>query len=171
MTIREQTCCFTGHRRLPEVGRGMIESKAALIIRDLYSKGVRFFRVGGALGFDTVAAQLLFKLRTSELTDIKISLLYPFDGFTASWTDKQNALYAELLPQYDEVHCISKQNDSAAYLARNRALADGSAYCVAYCGTPTGGAVLRIRCDMPWSKAFKSSIYIHRNLLIEQLLI
>ena len=88
---REQTCCFTGHRKIPATETQVIKKQAEQYIRVLYNKGVRLFRVGGAMGFDTEMAQLLFLLRSSDITDIKVSLYYPFDGFTAGWTDEQIA--------------------------------------------------------------------------------
>lgn len=110
-----------------------IEAQAERYIRELYSIGVRFFRVGGAMGFDTMMAQLLFRLRT-DMPDMKVVLMYPFDDFTADgWTDAEKALYAELLPKYDEVHRVAERGGSGAYLERDRALVNGSAYCIAYC--------------------------------------
>lgn len=138
MTIEEQTCCFTGHRKLPETELDAIESQVEAHIRGLYDNGVRFFRVGGAVGFDTMMAQLLFRLRASDLPDVKVLLFYPFDGFTNGWTDAEKALYADLLPKYDEIHRVCDKGGSGAYLARDRALVDGSAYCIAYCRNVSG---------------------------------
>ena len=53
------------------------------------------------MGFDTIMAQLLFRLREINMPDITVSLFYPFDGFTDDRTSVQKALYADLLPLYD----------------------------------------------------------------------
>lgn len=129
----EQTCCFTGHRKLPTSELYAIEAQAEKQIRKLYANGVRVFRVGGAMGFDTMMAQLLFRLRETDMPDIKVVLMYPFDGFTDGWTVAEKALYAELLPKYDEVHRVAERGGSGAYLERDKALVNGSAYCIAYC--------------------------------------
>ena len=53
--MREETCCFTGHR---EISRGEAERLVALLdeeIERLAARGVRFFGAGGAEGFDTLA--------------------------------------------------------------------------------------------------------------------
>ena len=63
MMNREQTCFFSGHRNLPG-GRKweIIEAIAEDSIRNAYRRGVRRFLCGGALGFDTIAAQLVLSL-------------------------------------------------------------------------------------------------------------
>ena len=49
-------CCFTGHRNLPIDSMRAIYSRLGRAVRYAYDRGVREFRVGGALGFDTLAA-------------------------------------------------------------------------------------------------------------------
>ena len=67
---REKVCCFTGHRRLPAAKIDGIKRRAEERIRTLYADGVRVFCVGGAMGFDTIIAELLFRLRETELTEL-----------------------------------------------------------------------------------------------------
>lgn len=50
--MRDKTCCFTGHRKLPEVGRAEIALKTTEAIEELLSEGYYRFCAGGALGFD-----------------------------------------------------------------------------------------------------------------------
>ena len=49
-------CCFTGHRSISESEIVQIPSALGKIIDELYNNGVREFRAGGAIGFDTLAA-------------------------------------------------------------------------------------------------------------------
>ena len=51
--MRENTCCFTGHRSL---GSDFSKEKLSEAIGSLVERGVTVFIVGGALGFDTEAA-------------------------------------------------------------------------------------------------------------------
>ena len=37
--MRDKTCCFTGHRKLPEVGRAEIALKTKEAIEELLSEG------------------------------------------------------------------------------------------------------------------------------------
>ena len=127
--LKLKTCCFTGHRDLPLLMIPLIKNRTEKMIRELYSRGVRFWGVGGAIGYDTLAAEILFKLKESEMPDIKIILVYPFDGFTDRWTEAQRMDYESLLPRYDKVVCVADRPSKAAYLQRDRHLVDCSGYC------------------------------------------
>lgn len=50
--MREQTCCFTGHRQIPPEKRAEIAGQLELVIVSLYQRGVQFYGAGGARGFD-----------------------------------------------------------------------------------------------------------------------
>ena len=142
--LRNKTCCFTGHRDIPERDRAQICQRAEGIIRQLYSRGVRYFGVGGAIGFDTMMAWLLMELREKDLLDIKVILVKPFEGYTSRWSNEQRKQYEALLPQYDKVVCMSDSPSRQAYLARNRHLVKHSAFCIAYCTRATGGTAYTV---------------------------
>ncbi|MDD6160757.1 MAG: SLOG family protein [Oscillospiraceae bacterium] len=144
--LRKKTCCFTGHRDIP-IGRAQeIAERTANEIRKLIvNHGVCFFGVGGAIGYDMLAAKVLFRLRETEFPDIKVILVYPFDGFTDRWSPTQIADHQRLLPKYDKVVCVCDRPSREAYLKRNRHLVDGSAYCIAYCTRDYGGTAYTVR--------------------------
>ena len=50
--MRNETCCFTGHRQIPPGERTEIANRLECAITDLYQKGIRYYGAGGALGFD-----------------------------------------------------------------------------------------------------------------------
>ena len=137
--LRQRTCCFTGHRVIPEKDLPGILKRTEQAVRQLIERGVVFFGVGGAIGYDTEAAKLLFCLRTTDYPQIKVILVYPFEGFTSRWSDEQRAEYARLLPQYDKAVCVAQSASRESYLKRDRHLVDGSAYCIAYCTRDSGG--------------------------------
>ena len=137
--IRQKTACFTGHRDIPANEVKGIEARTEHVIQQLYDKGVRYFGVGGALGYDTLAADVLFRLRGSYMPDIKIILVYPFDGFTSRWKPAEQARHDMRLPYYNKVVKVSEKPSKEAYLARDRHLVNGSAYCIAYQTRNTGG--------------------------------
>ena len=61
--MRSKTVCFTGHRELPtddlpEISKRLEDTLVALI-----EQGYCYFGAGGALGFDTLAAQAVLRLR------------------------------------------------------------------------------------------------------------
>lgn len=143
--LRKKTCCLTGHRQIPPGRAEELAARTAEEIRALVvDRGVSFFGVGGAVGYDTLAAQVLFRLREREFAHIRVILVYPFDGFTHRWPDEQKRVYAGLLHRYDKVVCASDTPGKAAYLARDRRLVDGSAYCIAYCTRESGGTAYTV---------------------------
>ena len=48
--MKNQTCCFTGHRRIPESEHANIQKLLESEITNLIHQGVRYFGAGGALG-------------------------------------------------------------------------------------------------------------------------
>lgn len=142
--LKSRSCCFSGHRRLPEGQKAEIMAKTEAEIRKLLRNGINRFLVGGAVGYDMEVAKLLFRLK-SEYPDIEVVLMYPFDGYTDRWNDAQKAEYAELLPQYDEAIRASERSGRDAYLLRNRLLVDGASVCIAYCHKYRSGTAYTIR--------------------------
>ena len=61
--MREKTCCFTGHRKIPPEERAGISDRLEHIIISLYQQGIQTYEAGGALGFDTLAARTVLRLR------------------------------------------------------------------------------------------------------------
>ena len=144
--LRKRTCCFTGHRDLPDNQKEEISRRLAAVVRRLVTEyGVRYFGVGGAVGYDTLAAEVLLAMKVKEFPHIKIILVYPFDGFQQCWSWRQRWRYERLLPRYDKVVCVSQQGGRQAYLSRDRRLVDGATYCVSYCVRNSGGTAYTVR--------------------------
>ena len=144
--IRQKTVCFTGHRLIPIDHLENVKACTEIQIRRLILKhGIRYFGVGGAIGYDTLAAEILFRLRETDFPHIKVILVYPFEGFTSRWNDNQRAAYARLYPKYDKHVCVTPEASREAYLARDRHLVDNSAYCICYCTRQSGGTAYTVR--------------------------
>lgn len=143
--MRERTCCFTGHRDIPADRLQMVMASTEAKVRELISHGYRYFGVGGAVGYDTIVAEMLFRLWEQEYPGIKIILVYPFEEFTSRWSDSKKTTYARLLPLYNKRVCVCKSASKEAYLARDRHLIDCSSICVAYCTRQTGRTAYTIR--------------------------
>lgn len=143
--LRKKTCFFTGHRNIPS---GKEKDLAVQTAREVYrlitEHDVQFFGVGGAVGYDTLVAKVLFRIRERAFPHIKVILVYPFDGFTSHWSPQQQADYAALLPKYDKIVCVCDKPSREAYLARNRHLVNASAYCIAYCTQRHGGTAYTV---------------------------
>lgn len=75
MTEKSKTVCFTGHSVLYEK-REEIESKVEAAVRECIGNGYEVFIAGGAIGFDTLAAETVIKLR-NEFPHIRLVLALP----------------------------------------------------------------------------------------------
>lgn len=138
MSLREQTCCFTGHRRLP-VDTDALYMALTTVVQQLAEEGIRYFGVGGALGFDELAARAVLSLR-GAYPQLRLILVVPCPQWHAPWSPDDRARYARLCAQVDKVTAVSDQYEPGCMQRRNRYLVDNSAVCVAFCESDTGGA-------------------------------
>ena len=138
------TCCFTGHRNLPIGQEEEIWKRVYACLEPLLEEGVRYFGVGGALGFDTLVAEKLLALRESR-PEIRIILVQPFPGYQSRWTPAQQARAAAVEARVDKVVICCQTPGREAFLARDRHLVDGSSCCIAWCTRTTGGTAYTLR--------------------------
>ena len=61
--MEERTCCFTGHREIPQSHLPALQKKLEETIRELVSQGFTRFEAGGALGFDTLAENIVLRIK------------------------------------------------------------------------------------------------------------
>ena len=144
MDKRPFTCCFTGHRNLPAGQEEEIWRRVYASQEPLLEEGMRYFGVGGALGFDTLVAEKLLALRESR-PQIRIILVQPFPGYQSRWTPAQQARAAVVEARVDKVVVCCQTPGREAFLARDRHLVDGSSCCIAWCTRSTDGTAYALR--------------------------
>ncbi|MCM1166518.1 MAG: DUF1273 domain-containing protein [Lachnospiraceae bacterium] len=139
MYKKETTVCFTGHRTFYEP-RQDVGRKLEAVVRECIENGARTFITGGAIGFDTLAAQLIIRLR-SEFPDIILALALPCppEQQTLRWTDKQKVEYYEILEKADFTKIVSDHYTSECMYARNRLMVDRSGTLICYLRKNKGG--------------------------------
>ena len=133
-----KACCFTGHRRIPESGKKNLFDGVFLHICRLANMGVTNFICGGALGFDTIAAQAVLALRERS-PDIRLILYLPCENQTLRWRQSDKIIYEQIKEAADEVRYISKEYDANCMMRRNRAMVDNSDICICYLVHQRGG--------------------------------
>ena len=133
-----ETCCFTGHRVIPEHERAALAARLRETLCELIARGVRHFAAGGALGFDTLAAQTVLQLK-AEYPDITLILVLPCRNQTAGWSAANTAVYENILLQADKVVWLAPQYYNGCMQARNRRLVEHADVCVAYLKSSRGG--------------------------------
>lgn len=141
---KQKTCCFTGHRILPKEEREQIRARLARAIRNLYEEGYRHFVAGGALGFDTVAAETVLAFRR-HYPDITLTLMLPCADQDTKWSSEQKAVYEKQKKEADEVICLSQHYYDGCMQKRNQAMVDASSACIAYMTRPRSGAGQTVR--------------------------
>ena len=75
--MKNQTCCFTGHRDIPKSEKESLQKRLENELISLIQQGVTIFKAGGALGFDTMSAQAVLKLKAAYL-HIRLILVLPY---------------------------------------------------------------------------------------------
>ena len=133
-----RTVCFTGHRDIAPADAVRLPGQLERVIRELYARGAREFRAGGALGFDMVAALKVLTMR-DELTDLRLVLVLPCRDQTAKWNEPSVRTYRYIEQRADEVKYLFDRYIDGCMLERDRCLVTGSDVCVAYCAKSTGG--------------------------------
>ena len=142
--MRERTCCFTGHRQIPAEERGKIADRLESTVAGLYQKGIRYYGAGGALGFDTLAAQTVIRLRES-CPGIKLILVLPCLTQTKGWRIEDVEEYERIKAQADKVVYTSQQYTPGCMHKRNRHLVDNSSVCICYLTKDSGGTAYTVR--------------------------
>ena len=140
-----KACCFTGHRDLPKGEAERLTEKARALILLLIQEGFTEFRVGGAVGFDMIMAELLLRPRDEKKQEIRIISVIPFPSWRAKWSSEEIRRQNMILEKSDEVIFVRQHYCQGIYMIRNRALADGAQVCIAYCNRPKGGTAWTVR--------------------------
>ena len=143
LTLREQTCCFTGHRTIPkeELPELMIELEH--ILQELIAGGIRYFGAGGALGFDMIAAETVLRLR-ERWPYIRLILVLPCQDQNRGWRPADTARYELIKARANKVVYTAQIYGPDCMHRRNRHLVDNSSVCVAYCHRSSGGSAYTV---------------------------
>lgn len=144
MGKREQTACFTGHRTIPAHQRARLARCLREAVEEAILRGYRYFGAGGALGFDTLAAQTVLKMK-KEHPHIRLILVLPCLSQAEGWSAQQRQTYEEIKAQADKVVYTSREYQPGCMHMRNRHLVDHSSLCISYLTQGTGGTAYTVR--------------------------
>ena len=142
-TSRTMTACFTGHRTLPEAELPEIAERLEGILTALIEQGYRYFGAGGALGFDTLAAQTVLRLR-ERYPQIRLILVLPCRNQTRGWPQADIDTYKAIKRCADKVTYTSENYFQGCMQKRNRHLVDNSSVCICYLTKSTGGTAYTV---------------------------
>lgn len=128
---RNQVCCFTGHRHIPEEDYEILKQRLQQEIERLIANDVYYFGAGGALGFDTLAALTVLELK-QQYPLIKLILVLPCPEQAKYWNQNDIEIYESIKAKADKVVYTSKSYSNDCMFIRNRHLVDNSKYCICY---------------------------------------
>ena len=133
-------CCFTGHRVIA-ADDSDIRMSIRSTIEELAKDGYTDFRCGGALGFDTLAALEVIRLK-EIFPEVKLIMYLPCRDQCSRWQLQDIKIYEAILAKADEVYYASEFYSRTCMHERNIRLVTGSDTCVAYYheGSPGGTA-------------------------------
>lgn len=136
--MKEKTCCFTGHRHIPSEYLPAISKTLRDTLIFYIEQGYQYFGAGGALGFDTLAAQTILNLK--ELyPDIKLILVLPCKDQANHWSTQDKVEYERIKACADKVVYTSERYFNGCMQKRNRHLAEHSSLCICYLTKQSGG--------------------------------
>jgi len=141
--LREKTCFFTGHRDIPKEKYAQIQEDLETAARGLIAEGVIYFAVGGATGFDTLAAMTILKLK-EEFSEARLVLILPCKNHNFSWQGRDLRLFEGIQERADKVVYTAERYYNGCMYKRNRYMAEGSGYCVCYMDRDTGGTAYTV---------------------------
>ena len=145
--FRGKTCCLTGHQDIAPWEERKIQVKLRYQVELLYERGYLYFGVGGARGFDRLAAEYLLDLRDRWKKQIRVISVLPYQGYMEGWEDQDVARQETIIRKSNKVVYVCQEKEGA-FLARDRKLVDESSFCICYCHRLTGGTAYTIRYAM-----------------------
>lgn len=144
MSLIPEACFFTGHRKIDGSKKNELLKKLEDTVTAMIEDGVTVFITGGALGFDTLAAQTVLKLRKTY--SITLCLYIPSINQTEGWGYEDVIEYNRILKEADEVFYVSRERGTPALMKkRNRAMVEAGDRCVCYMNNPVSGTGHTVR--------------------------
>jgi len=131
----DQSVCFTGHRILSENAKKLFDRLYPVLKKLIEEKGVTDFYAGGAVGFDTIAAKCVLRLRDNDHLPVHLHLVLPCSNAeqTKNWTADQKYEFRVILQRADSVEYTSEHHDETCMGRRNRRLVElANTVCVCY---------------------------------------
>ena len=109
--MREHTCCFTGHRKIPQTELGNVKQELRKAIISAINDGYLYFGAGGALGFDTLAAQTVLELKKKYPDTLLIFLTPPsaqelYDRLKGRGTETDEVIAKRMKRASEEVQSV-----------------------------------------------------------------
>lgn len=126
------TCAVTGHRPAKlHLGRTddaafRLRERIRLQLTELYEKGVRRFLLGGALGVDLWAGEILVSMgKDGCFSGLELVMVLPFAGYDRPWNEQERERMNAVRAHCAQTVIVGNgENPTLCYWLRNRYLVD-----------------------------------------------
>ena len=142
--IKEKSVCFSGHRTVRREDAETLKSNLSRAIDIYIRRGFDTFICGGAVGFDTMAAEAILEKKRVR-PSVRLVLALPCRDQTSKWTNLSDLVkYREILGGADDVVYTSVFYTSGCMHLRNRYMVDSSSACICYLSEAREGQTLQL---------------------------
>jgi len=135
--MNESVCCFTGHRKIPQDKIVELNTRLEEEVENLIHQGVCVFRIGGAKGFDMLAACVIIKMQL-EFPFIRFELILPYK-IPSTKPDKFMDTYGFVPTYADYIEYTSERYYRGCMQKRDRRLVEDCQVCICWQTQSTGG--------------------------------
>lgn len=160
MIAKDRACCFTGHRIIATQFRESLPRQLEIQIRHLIEVGTTDFITGGALGFDTIAAQTVLALK-QEFPQIRLILALPCKDQDQRWKEADRHRYQSICQNAEEIYYIAEKYSPTCMMKRNRFMVDNSSHCIFYLTNQRSGTYNTV------AYAMEQNLELHNILTVK----
>ena len=141
--MKSKTCCFTGHRCIPQNETDYLYRRLYEEIEKLIKLGVIYYGSGGARGFDLLCANVVIDLK-KKYPLVRLIMVVPCPEQAEKWSYQDKSDYDRIIKAADKVRLLSDCYYKGCMLARNRHLVDNSLYVICYKRKNNGGTAYTV---------------------------
>ena len=139
---REDLLLCRTQTNISRVSSGYLRKAAGY--SDFYiEQGYQYFGAGGALGFDTLAAQTVLNLK-KWYPCIKLILVLPCKDQAAGWRANDVKEYERIKSRADKIVYTADRYFNGC-MQKNRYLVDGGSLCICYLAKQEGGTAYTVQ--------------------------
>lgn len=145
MSLIPKACFFTGHRIIAAKKRGIITGFLRGEILNQINDGTTVFISGGALGFDTLAAEQVLDIQ-KDYDKIRLCLYLPCHDHDAAWNYSDRLRFSDIKAQANEIYYVTDGTYTDTCMQkRNRAMVEASDSGIAYMINALSGTAQTLR--------------------------
>lgn len=136
-------CSFSGHRKIEYNEQKRLYKALLEVISILAEEGFTEFRVGGALGFDTLSADAVLEVKKKH-PQIDLVMYIPCLDQNKFYSPEQNKRYLTHINAASKRLCMSEKYYNGCMQMRNREMIKGADCLVSYLRKDSGGTAFTV---------------------------